>query len=499
LLSRFETLADVRTRSTGRVLELRRRPIPGGGAVTTYTDVTETHLLSKELAYQARHDSLTSLANRRRFEEQLANLIVTCKREDTEHAICYIDLDLDQFKVINDTCGHAAGDELLRQLAIALRANIRKSDLLARLGGDEFGTLLENCSLAEAHRIANAMRSCVEEFRFVWLDRTFRVAVSVGLVPVSSASGTVADVLSAADAACYAAKDQGRNRVHVYASDDANLRQRHSEMQWVVRLQDALDTDRMCLLRQTIAPIAPGCEEDEHYELLVRMQDLDGKLLPRGRFLAAAERYNLIGRLDRWVVQHAFETLAAPPDGLRELHACSINLSGDSRSDTSFLQFVIEQFDRTAIPPEKIVFEITETAAISHLTRAVAFMDALREIGCRFSLDDVGSGLSSFGYLKTLPADYVKIDGMFVKDMLEDPIDHAMVKCINEIGQLTGKRTVAEFVENRAILVRLSELGIDYAQGYGIGRPERFPERSCAGASASPREDGKVRVGTIAS
>lgn len=476
LLARFEGFTAVHTRSNGRVLEMRRRPIPGGGVVTTYTDVTQTHQLSQQLAYQARHDSLTSLANRGEFEKQLERVLLASRDEGTLHAICY--LDLDQFKVVNDTCGHAAGDELLRQLGTELRNNIRKSDLLARLGGDEFGALLENCTLSEAQRVANALRRCVDEFRFTWLGRSFPVAVSIGLVPVSESSGSVADVLSAADAACYAAKDQGRNRVHLYTVDDAELTHRHGEMQWVTRLQDAFDRQRLCLMYQTIVPLDAASTEGDHYELLVRMRDDDGGFIPPGLFLPAAERYNLIGRLDRWVVRHAFEVLAATPSAIRKLHTCSINLSGDSVSDVSFLDYVIEQFHQTGVPAAKIVFEITETAAITHLTRATAFMMALREIGCRFSLDDFGSGLSSFGYLKTLPVDYLKIDGMFVKDMLDDPIDHAMVKSINEIGHVMGKRTVAEFVENDAIRERLRELGVDYAQGYGIARPQPFPPQA---------------------
>jgi diguanylate cyclase (GGDEF)-like protein len=475
LLASSESFVDVRTRSNGRVLELRRRPIPGGGAVTTYTDITDTHKLTQQLAYQARHDSLTSLVNRREFESQLERVLKVSRDEQSAHAICY--LDLDQFKVINDTCGHAAGDELLRQLAVELRKNIRKSDLLARLGGDEFGALLENCSLSEAHRVADSLRRCVEEFRFTWLERSFPVGVSIGLVPVNAGSGSVTEVLSAADAACYTAKDQGRNRVHLYSVGDVELTQRHGEMQWVTRLQDALENGQLCLMYQTIAPLEESVIEGEHYELLVRMRDDDGGLIPPGMFLPAAERYNLVGRIDRWVVRHAFDVFAEDPALLDALHTCSINLSGHSVSDESFHGFIVDEFKRSGVPPAKIVFEVTETAAITHLTRATEFMMALREIGCRFSLDDFGSGLSSFGYLKTLPVDYLKIDGMFVKDILDDPIDHSMVKCINEIGQVMGKLTVAEFVENDDIRAAVRELGVDYAQGYGIGRPRPFPAR----------------------
>ncbi len=473
LAARAEHHRFTRTRPDGTVLEIRGRPLPGGGFVTTYTDITETHRLSQQLSHQARHDALTDLLNRREFERQLARLLDSARDGRVEHALCY--LDLDQFKVINDTCGHLAGDELLRQLGATLRAQVRRADVLARLGGDEFGVLLEDCSLDEAQRVASVLRSAVEEFRFSWEDKSFRVGVSIGLVPVTAASGTEADLLSAADAACYAAKDQGRNRIHLYTEDDADLASRQGEMHWVVRLQHALEEDRLCLEQQPIVALDPARGGEAHYELLVRMRGEDGALIPPGQFLPAAERYNLTGRLDRWVVRHAFAALAGSPVRAAGSDVCSINLSGHSLGDDEFLAFVIEEFERSGVAPGRIVFEVTETAAISNLARASRFMGALKDIGCRFALDDFGSGLSSFGYLKTLPVDFLKIDGMFVKDILVDPIDHAMVKCINEIGHVMGKRTIAEFVENDAVRERLAALGVDYVQGYGVGRPVPFP------------------------
>ncbi len=469
---RFEPHCFVRTRPDGRVLEIRGKPVPGGGFVTSYTDITETHRLSKQLSHQATHDALTELPNRRAFEEQLERALGQAREHGVEHAMCY--LDLDQFKVINDTCGHVAGDELLRQLGQTLHAKVRRRDVLARLGGDEFGVLLGECTLAEARRVAGALRAAVEEFRFLWEGKSFRLGVSIGLVPVTAGSGSVTEVLSAADAACYAAKDQGRNRIHLFNEDDAALARRQGEMQWVVRIQHALDEDRLRLDAQPIVPLDGASDEGSHYELLLRMLDDRGRPVSPGQFLPAAERYNLMGRLDRWVVRHAFERLAADPAALEELFACTINLSGQSFSDDEFLGFVVGELERTGVPPEKFVFEVTETAAISNLATATRFMNALKGIGCRFALDDFGSGLSSFGYLKTLPVDFLKIDGMFVKDILDDPIDHAMVKCINEIGHVMGKRTIAEFVENDAVRERLRVIGVDYVQGYGVGRPQPF-------------------------
>ena len=442
-------------------------------------DVTEAHNLSQELSYQASHDSLTGLVNRRELENRLARVLETARTDGSHHALCY--LDLDQFKVINDTCGHVAGDELLRQLSEILRSKVRRRDTLARLGGDEFGVLMEHCVLRQAQRVANTLRKCVEDFRFSWENKTFTIGVSIGLVPVTTDSASVAAALSAADTACYVAKDQGRNRVHVYHPEDLELARRHGEMQWVARINQALEEDRFCLSVQPIRALSdidtesglslPGCDSHGYYELLLRMRDASGRMVPPGAFLPAAERYSLSVKLDRWVVEKIFSWLDEHPEQLDRLSLCSINLSGHSIANEEFLQFVISRLDGTNVPAEKLCFEITETAAITNLVSATRFITALKGWGCCFALDDFGSGLSSFAYLKQLDVDYLKIDGVFVKDIVDDPISLAMVKSINDIGQVMGKRTIAEFVENDGILEKLREVGVDYAQGYRIGRP----------------------------
>ncbi|MCC6202774.1 MAG: PAS domain S-box protein, partial [Gammaproteobacteria bacterium] len=430
-------------------------------------DITAIHELTQQLSFQATYDSLTGLVNRREFESRLQAVIARSDAK-SQNALCY--LDLDQFKVINDTCGHSAGDELLRQIGPLLHTSVRKHDTLARLGGDEFAVLIENCSLRDAERVAHAIRRTVQDYRFGWDGNNFTVGVSIGLVPIS-VRDDVSDVLRRADAACYAAKDSGRNRIHVYRPDDEELAERHGEMQWIARLSDALDHDRLQLWKQRIAPTVAG-EAGEHYELLIRMVDKQGRLIPPGAFLPAAERYNMALRVDRWVIQKMFDWFATQPVELDRLSLCSINLSGQSLSDGEFLREIIEHFRESPVSPEKICFEVTETAAIANMSYAVKFMNALRSLGCRFALDDFGSGLSSFAYLKTLTVDYIKIDGLFVKDILTDPIDLAMVKSINEVGHVMGKKTIAEFVENEQILEQLRVLGVDYVQGYGVAKPE---------------------------
>lgn len=439
-------------------------------------DVTEAHHMAQQMAHQATHDALTGLVNRSEFEQRLQRVLGTARAERAEHALCY--LDLDQFKIINDTCGHVAGDELLRQLGGLLQQKVRRRDTLARLGGDEFGVLMEHCSLEHALRVANTLREAVEEYRFAWEDKGFNIGVSIGLVPITEFSESIVGVLSAADSACYAAKDQGRNRIHVYREDDVGLAKRHGEMQWVARIERALEEERFQFDFQPIVPVKSSEQKGMHYELLLRMQDEQGRIVPASVFLPAAERYNLATKLDRWVVRNAFEWLTRHPEHLERLYLCEINLSGHSLGDGEFLEMVIQQLHQTAIPPEKVCFEVTETAAVANLTSATHFIQTLKGVGCQFALDDFGSGLSSFAYLKTLPVDFLKIDGSFVKDIADDPTDLAMVKSINEIGHTMGKRTIAEFVENAAILEKLKarDIGIDYAQGYHIGRPKPIDE-----------------------
>ena len=441
------------------------------GAVIVVHDVTAVQRLASQMSYQATHDTLTDLVNRREFERRLKLLLESAKEHGHEHALCY--LDLDQFKVINDTCGHVAGDELLRQLATVLSGNIRDRDTLARLGGDEFGILLGECSLPKAREIAEKICTIVKEFRFVWGDTIFELGVSIGLVQITAQSEDINSVMSAADTACYVAKDKGRNRVNVYQPDDEELQQRFGEMQWVPRLAQALSENRFRLYCQPIVPThSDGCK-GRHYEVLLRMLDEHDQLVPPGAFIPAAERYNLMPAIDRWVVREAFATYQRyakdNPDMRHD--QCGINLSGASLGDDQFLRFLHEQIDSSQIPPTVICFEITETVAIANLTKAIHFIKELKMRGCRFALDDFGSGLSSFAYLKNLPVDYLKIDGNFIVDIVDDPIDFAMVRSINEIGHVMGIETIAEYVEKDQIITKLREIGVDYLQGYGISVP----------------------------
>ncbi len=434
----------------------------------TGTDVSKQKKVEKQLEYQASHDALTGLISRYEFEQRVTRLLFSTSKEKNTHAMCF--LDLDQFKVINDTCGHSAGDELLRQIGRILTNTIRKRDTLARLGGDEFGVLMEHCTLEQAQRVTNDILNVVMGYQFFWSDNVFRIGVSIGLVAITEASGNFTELLKQADAACYMAKDLGRNRIHVYHPDDTELAFRHGEMQWVARINQALDKDRLCLYAQPIISLDSG--DNRHYELLVRMLDDNGDIIPPGSFLPAAERYNLIEKVDAWVVSHACTFLSQQRKFLDHINFVTINLSGPSLTNSSFLGSILSILNETGVPPGKICFEVTETVAVSNMNLAIGFIKDLKEIGCHFALDDFGSGISSFGYLKNLPVDYLKIDGMFVKDILENPIDYAMVKSINEIGQVMGMKTIAEFVENDETKATLKTIGVNYAQGYGIGKPE---------------------------
>ena len=442
------------------------------GGVLVFHDVSESRELNRRLSYAASHDVLTELVNRREFEARLERALKSAKARETAYAVLY--LDLDQFKIVNDACGHSAGDALLKQIGALLKSKIRWRDTLARLGGDEFGVLLESCTMDEALRTAENLREIIGEFRFVWDERTFRLGVSVGVVPITPATDDVASLLSAADSACAAAKDAGRNRVYNYQENDIDLMKRRKEMQWAARISNALDENRFELFRQTIQPLQASGDQGAHYELLIRMRDETGALIAPGLFIAAAERYGLMTAIDRWVIEQAFRWLVSEADERERLSLCSINLSGQSLADEKFLPFVIDQFQKSGLNGSCICFEITETAAIASYSQANRFIHALKEIGCRFALDDFGTGLSSFGYLKHFPVDYLKIDGSFVKEMLHDPIDREMVRSINEIGHLTGKKTIAEFAENAEIITMLRGMGIDYAQGYGVSEPKRL-------------------------
>ncbi len=425
---------------------------------------------NKELLHLTYHDPLTGRYNRRAFESRLQHAIETAAVENKHHALCYIDMD--QFKVVNDTCGHVAGDELLKHVASLLESEIRESDMLARLGGDEFGVLLDSCDFTRAHEIAECMRLKVRKHRFVWQDKSFDISISIGLVPITAESINMAEVLKNADAACYVAKDSGRNRVQVYQQHDKEVAQRYGEMQWVSRIQQALEENRFELYGQLIRPTLKKIFPP-HYEVLVRLRDTDGQLIPPMAFIPAAERYNLMPAIDQWVVHHALEMLAQREkriDG--EEVALAINLSGQSLGNDEVLAAIGQSIDATGVAPISLCFEITETAAITNLAAASKFMRHLRQRGCKFSLDDFGSGLSSFGYLSNLAVDYIKIDGHFVKTILSDPLSRSIVDAINQIGHVMGILTIAEFVESEEIAAALGKLGIDYVQGFGVHKPE---------------------------
>ena len=439
------------------------------GAVMVCQDVSHARKLAHQLSHQASHDSLTGLANRREFERKLDEALDSAKQEHKQHVLLY--LDLDQFKVVNDTCGHVAGDQLLSQLGTLLDNKVRNNDTLARLGGDEFGVLLEGCCIERGVQIAEMLRQMISDFRFVWEDKIFQVGISIGLVEIASSSESSIAVMSAADAACYVAKEEGRNRIQVFQSGNKGA-ERYGEMQWVARIHKAIDENRLLLYRQNIVAVTADASM-AHAEILLRMQDENGTVIPPMAFIPAAERYNVMVMIDRWVVKNTFEWLVANPLNSNNHPQCfSINLSGQSLGDMNFLQYVVDEFVRTGVVAKRICFEITETAAIANIGRAKDFISVLKKRGCCFALDDFGSGMSSYAYLKNLDVDYLKIDGAFVKDMVQDPVDFAMVESINRIGHVMGIQTIAEFVEDETILEKLREIGVDFAQGYGIHKPE---------------------------
>ncbi|MCF4995007.1 EAL domain-containing protein [Pseudomonas syringae] len=445
------------------------------GTVLVLHDMTQERQYIANLSWQATHDALTGLANRREFEYRLEQALHNLTRQSGRHALMF--LDLDQFKLVNDTCGHAAGDELLRHICALLQSGLREGDTLARLGGDEFGILLENCAPEAAEKIAESLRHTVQNLHFVWKGRPFLTTVSIGLVHIAQTPTTLEASLRAADMACYMAKEKGRNRVQVYHADDSELSLRFGEMAWVQRLHMALEENRFCLYAQEIAALGPAAAaRGGHIEILLRLHDEAGRMILPDSFIPAAERYGLMPSLDRWVVQNVFKVIAQCIEQERNgsLAMCAINLSGITIGDDAFLHFLREQFDTYSIPPEMICFEITETSAISNLGSAIKFINELKSLGCYFSLDDFCAGMSSFAYLKHLPVDFLKIDGSFVKDMLDDPINRAMVEVINHIGHVMGKQTIAEFVETTQIEQALLEIGVDYAQGYVIERPQLF-------------------------
>ena len=449
------------------------------GAVLVFHDVSESRELNRKLSYHASHDAVTGLVNRREFESRIERALKSARAQEGSYALCH--LDLDQFKMINDSCGHAAGDTLLGQIGALLKSKIRWRDTLSRLGGDEYGVLLESTTLEDALRTAEVMREAIKNFRFEWEERVFKLSASVGVVPITADNADVASILSAAEGACAAAKEQGRNRVHSFAENDIELMRRRRETQWAARISAALDDGRFELYRMPIMPLKAH-EEGEHYEILVRMRDEAGKIVSPDHFIAAAERYNITPAIDRWVIENTFRWLVSEADERERLLMCAINLSAQSLGDDKFLPFIIEQFQKSGLDASKICFEITETSAVASFSQANRFIRSLKELGCKFALDDFGTGMSSFNYLKQFPVDFLKIDGSFVRGILNDPIDREMVRSINEIGRLTGKQVIAEFAENPEIIEMLRQLGVDYAQGYGIAQPSRLSKNPPQGS-----------------
>lgn len=425
--------------------------------------------MSGEMTYQASHDLLTGLINRREFEKRLEQVITDVKHHKKNHVLCY--LDLDEFKVVNDTCGHVAGDSLLKEITQLLENKIRSTDIIGRLGGDEFGLLLSLCEVEKAREIANELRESIKTFHFIWDGKVFELGVSIGLVEISENTGTLTDVLKAADSACYVAKDLGKNRIHVYEENDFQLTQRLGDMNYSHIVQRSLADDKFVLYAQEIKSTHEG-DVKWHCEFLIRMLDENNKIVPPDKFIPAAERYHLMLDVDKWVINKAFSYIKILENKYDDGILCAINLSGQSICDKSLLSYIVEKLDAYDISPNSVCFEVTETAAIANFVHADKLIKILRGMGCKFSLDDFGSGLSSFGYLKKMSVDYLKIDGSFVKSMLESEKDYALVKSINQIGKELGMKTIAEFVENKELYNELKKMGVDFAQGYGISKPQ---------------------------
>ncbi|NJM99567.1 MAG: EAL domain-containing protein, partial [Phormidesmis sp. RL_2_1] len=449
------------------------------GNIIVFHRASKTRQLARQLTWQTRHDALTGLLNRKEFERRVRQAVDNASTHHKSHALCYIDLD--NFKIVNDTFGHSTGDELLKQIGQLLRKHIRTADTVARLGGDEFGLLLEYCSLGNASRVVHEVKEDLKTLRTACHGKTLAVGASVGVTAITRETSSAAMAMSNVETACHLAKRKGSNRVHIHQLNDVELDQQRDEIQWAAYISEALETGQFRLFFQSILSIDPACPSAEHYEVLLRLRNPTGVLVSPSAFMPAAERYNLMPLIDRWVVTTLFSTQALHYQHVWsqtqlthdcDSHLYSVNLSGASINDDEFIDFLKAQFVEYKIPPELICFEITETAAIENLEKATQFIDELRSLGCQFALDDFGSGMSSFAYLKALPVDYLKIDGRFIQNILNDKIDTAMVTAIHQMAEVMNIRTVAEFVENEDILNRLKTLGISYAQGYGIAKPE---------------------------
>jgi diguanylate cyclase (GGDEF)-like protein len=459
--------------------------------ILVFREYCKKHQLSEMLSPRNGINLLTGLMNRHSFAEHLEKALNFSVNSGTEHTLCQ--LDLDRFKIINETCGHVAGDEFLRQVSTILQRRVRKSDILAYLESDKFALILYHCNLDQALQVLESMREEIYNFRFVWQDEIFRLSLSIGAVMLSGEHNSSIQALSAAGSACNAAKSSGRNRIHIAGSNDVEVKTQQGESQWVLKILKALEENQFRLYQQTIIPLASTVEQKSNHksncEILIRLLDESNQVIPPGNFLPAAEKYGLMPMIDRWVIQNLFQHLAAKIKQPRDAKTSSslttgssnnqisdcfytVNLSGASLNDDQFLDYIHEQFKLFSIPPELICFEITETIAISSFSQAAQFILQLKEIGCHFALDDFGSGMSSFGYLQQLPVDYLKIDGMFIKEILKNPTACEIVEAINRIAHVMGIQTVAEWVENDQMLSKVRHLGIDFAQGFGIAKPQ---------------------------
>ncbi len=441
--------------------------------IGTCWDVTENFALNEKIEHQAMHDPLTGLINRHALKVELEQLLEELHSEYSENTFCYFDID--RFKVINDTFGHEAGDALLSQLTSHLKTYLKNNDEFARMGGDEFAIIIKNSSLSDARKVADTLHNAAQDYHFEWAGKVFDINLSMALVTIDK-DDSVNEILGAADVSLSAAKDSGRNQIKEYKPTDSTMMRRHDEMQWVIELEDALRGDRFQLNFQPIEPISNLTESGVHYEVLLRVIDKDGLIMAPGELLNAAEQFSMATRVDTWVINAVFDWLKRNPDHCKNLDLCSINLSGASIGDANFLDFIQSKLQDKEIPHEKISFEVTENAAIKNIKRASDFLKTIKSYGCKFALDDFGSGHSSFAYLKDLPVDILKIDGMFVQGINTEPVNYAMVKAINDVGKIMNMTTIAEYVEDEEVFNKLKEIGVDYGQGYYFGRSTKLED-----------------------
>jgi diguanylate cyclase (GGDEF)-like protein/PAS domain S-box-containing protein len=455
-------------------IEITASPIRGpansiSGTVVVFHDVSEIRGLTRQMSYQATHDALTGLVNRREFERRLQEAMDAAHAEEATHVLCY--MDLDRFKAVNDSCGHLAGDNMLREVAALIKDQVRDSDFVGRLGGDEFGTLLAGCPLNKARQIASDICNAVADYRFVWKDKIFNIGISVGLVEISQASGNLQDTLSAADSACYVAKQRGRGQIHVYSARDEAIARERGDIQWLRQLQDALHEGKFELAVQPIIATADNDDTGPAVEVLIRLPDDRGRFANTAEFLRPAERYQLMPQIDRWVVNAALAAINAGEIKLAGKRSCTINISGQTLADESFLEFVVEALDRSGVAPESICFEVNEGAVTSNIQHARRFIEVLHGIGCEFALDDFGSGLGAFSNLRNLPVDYLKIDGSYTRNLASDQVNQEMVSAMIKLARTMEFRVVAEQVEEQEDFDWLREVGVDFVQGNFVEPP----------------------------